>query len=113
MDSHDRFMASKWMKNRKWFTFAGFMMVVHAGLTFASIILVYTLFEPRYGFELWEQIVWTFVSVLNAVLCKWGQHKHVTWEIYLDGYERHYGLNSDYHEFVDDMKRQGKWPRSY
>ncbi|WJJ54946.1 hypothetical protein [Xanthomonas phage RTH11] len=113
MDRLERLEKSKWAKNRKWFNVCSFAMVLHGCLTFGSVFMLYALFVPRYGFEPWEQVLWTVVAFLNLGLCKWGQWRHVTWEIYLDAHERRNGLNADYHEFVDDMKRLGKWPRSY
>ena len=107
------FQRSKWRKSRGWFVLATFAMVLHGLLTIGSIGLLCMLFVPEYEFGMWERILGCAALIVNFVLCKWLQWEHTVWEIYLDAYERQNGLNSEHHRFVDEMKRQGKWPRSY
>lgn len=111
MDSYEKFAASKWKTNRKWFNFCEAMLVFYSMLTFGSIFIAIALYEPRYGFAVWEQVLWTLVIIANLPFCKWLQIQCEIWEIYLESYERKNGLNTDYLQWKDQMIREGKLPR--
>ncbi len=106
-----KFQRRTWSKKR-WAYGVGMVLVtLHCVSCFVPIIAMYEAEKAGFG---WIGLTAGFVAFfVNLVLCVRAQWYMRMWEMMLDGYERRHGLNTEYHEFVDDMKRQGKWPRTY
>lgn len=106
MSTYEQIINRRGAKSRTLFVIATALMVVYSGLTMGSIFLVYALYEPQYGFALWEKVVWTVAVVTNLPLCKYGQTLHTRWSAALERYERDNNIDPEWYELLDADRRQ-------
>lgn len=113
MDVVAVFQNNDWPKSRRLFNVAtGATMLLTFFVLFLLVGMI-GVFNPQYGFSLWQKVAIVIGMLVSFPLCVWVQGRMTFWEICLDAYERKHGLNAEYHAFVDEMKRLGKWPRHF
>lgn len=108
---YDKFQQRPWAKKRWTYNVGTALVIIYCFASLAPMFGLY--FAEKHGHGGWILALWLVGFFVNLYLCVKAQWYMLFWEVMLDAYEKRNGLNTDYHEFVDDMKRQGKWPRPY
>lgn len=108
---YDKFQQRPWAQKRWTFNVGTALVMIHCIVSLAPLVGMY--YSQKAGHSAWSLAWWTALFLVNLYLCVRAQWYMRFWEAMLDAYEKRHGLNTDYHKFVDDMKRQGKWPRPY